>query len=144
MIVEVDGQSVEITNWGEFEKKLLDAVGFQLEAEIVGEVDRMRLTGIGELRGSYFHEVKGNELVLSSSAPHAVFVEFGTFSYFDKFGVGRFPIAGYPVIPKKKELSKEEREKLPKGMQPFAPIRRVLFNDQKMKDVIEKGIRNAV
>jgi hypothetical protein len=85
-----------------------------------------------------FHSFLCNSIIVSNS-----YLEYGTYSYWQKFGLKTFPEPGYPAIPKKKEISYEERKKLPKGMQPFAPFRRVLWNEAKMGDIIEKAAKVA-
>jgi len=138
VIINIDGTNVEIVNWPEFKKKLLTGVGFMLASEISKEVSRMKLVDTGQLR-RWNSEVVGDEVIVWSDAPHAIYLEYGTFDYFKHFGVENFPDPGYPSIPKKKELSAKERKGMPVGMQPFAPVRRTLFNDSKMKVIIEKG-----
>ena len=144
MILTVDGQSYEITNWDEFQKKFLSAIGFQLQSEIRKQVDRMNLIGsTRQLRLGTDFEVSGNELTMTSSAPHAVYIEYGTYDYWNQYGQGSFPDPGYPSIPKKKELTPQQRKGMPKGMQPFAPFRRVLWNENKMAQIISKAARNV-
>lgn len=143
MIITHKGVKYEIVNWDEFSSKLLYAIGFQAEAEILHEVDRMKLVDTGSLRTSFTTDVKGNTLEISSSVPYAATLEYGTFDYFSRYGLQRFPDPGYPSIPKKKELSAKERSKLPKGGQPFAMFRRVLWNQNKMAKIIDKAVKAA-
>ncbi len=143
MIINFKGQKIDVVNWDEFSSKLLNAIGFQVEAEVLHEIDRMKLVDTGSLRTSLTTNVKGNELEISSSVPYAATLEYGTLDYFSRFGLGKFPDPGYPAIPKKKELSAKERRKLPKGGQPFAMFRRVLWNQNKMAKIIDKGVRAA-
>ena len=139
MIITVKGQRYEVTNWDEFSDKLLTRIGFSFENEVRAEIDKMKLVDSGRFRGSLNHEVKNGELVLTSNAPYAAALEYGTLEYFDRYDKETYPEPGYPSIPKKKELSPKERTKLPRGGQPFAPIRRVLYNQKKMDKVINNA-----
>ena len=140
MIIEFEGKSFEIVNFDEFSKKLLDAIGFQLSSEIRKQIDDMSLVQSGLFRTSIDHEVDGNELILTSGAPYAVYLEFGTFDFWGRFGVERFHSK---PVPKKKDMPKEAASKLPKGMAPFAPFRRTLWNQNKMNAIINKAVKVA-
>jgi hypothetical protein len=140
MILTVNGQKVEIVNWDEFASKLLNAIGFQAHNEIVKLIDRMGLVDTGNFRTSLTQEVDGNSLVLGSTAPYAPYLEYGTFNYFDRFGIESFPST---TDPKKKDLKPKQRENFPKGMQPFAVFRRTLWNPNKMTQIINKGVKAA-
>jgi len=137
-IIKYQGNSYEITNWDEFSEKLLTAVGFQLEKDIRAEIDKMGLVDTGELRTGLSSSVSNGELIITNSAPHALHIEYGTFDYWGRFGLDKFP---KKPLPKKKNLKKKQREGMPKGMQPFAPIRRVLFNQKKMDEVIKNSLK---
>ena len=140
VIIEVDGQKYKITNFDEFSQKLLDAIGFQLENEIRRQIDDMKLVETGKFRTGITHTVEGNELILTSTAPYAAYLEYGTMEYFRKFGMDRFP---NKPVPKKKNMSREKARKLPKGIAPFAPFRRTLWSQQLMNQIITKAIKIA-
>jgi hypothetical protein len=140
MIINHDGQNYEIENWDEFTQKLLNAIGFQLSSEIRKEIDSMSLVQSGLLRMSLDHEVKGNELTVTSGAPYAVYLEYGTYDFWKKFGTNSFPPK---PVPKKKDMTRKQASKLPKGMAPFAPFRRTLWNQNKMAKVIDKAVKVA-
>ena len=143
MIISKDGVDYEIINWPEFKRKLLNAIAVQLENAIVTEVNRMKLVDKGWLK-RVDSKVEGDSIIITfPQADYAVFLEFGSFDYWKLYGKDDFPVPGYPSIPKKKELKGKERKGLPKGMQPFAPIRRVLYNKEKMSDVISKAVKAA-
>lgn len=136
-----NGQSYEITNWNEFSEKLLKAIGIQVESEMIKQVNDMRLVDASDYKRGFKWEAKENELIIINNAPYAVYLEYGTFDYFRRFGFNNFPST---PDPKKKDISLKQRESLPKGMQPFATMRRVLYNQNKMGKIIEKAVRNAV
>jgi hypothetical protein len=140
MIITHNGRKFEIVNFDEFAEKLLSAIGFQVEEEVLREIDKMKLVDTGSLRTSLVTDVKKRVLEVGSTVPYAPYLEYGTLSYFDRFGS-----SGFPKVPdpKKKDMSPQEREKFPKGMQPFAMFRRVLWNQNKMASIINKAVRVA-
>lgn len=135
MILNFDGQSVEITNWEEAKKKFLNAIGFQVEAAVNKNINSMRLvdTGTFKIRNKA-KEVNG-EVVITNTAPHAVYLEYGTLEYWNRYGLERFS----DFHKKKKDMSAKEKETYPRGMQPFAPYRRVLYNREVMTRIINKA-----
>jgi|ETNvirnome_2_300_1030623.scaffolds.fasta_scaffold00052_6 hypothetical protein len=144
-IIEVNGQKVEITNWDEFKDKLLFGIGKEITNAIEDQIFDMQLKRSGGGKGlvsSYKHKVKGNNIVITSDADYAVYIEYGTFDYWKSYGKSSFPDPGYPTIPKKFELTRAKRKGLPKGMQPFAPVRRVLWNKKRMEKVINNAVRS--
>jgi hypothetical protein len=140
MIINYNGQSYEIVNWDEFQNKLLSAIGIQVENAVVNEINKMKLVDTGKFKQGVHHEVQGNELIITNNMPYAVFLEYGTYDYWKQYGLDRFT---EPVHPKKKDISLKERQKLPKGGQPFSAIRRVLYNQNKMNEVIERAVKLA-
>lgn len=139
-IINYGGQNYEITNWDEFKTKLLTAVGFQVESEIINQINIMGLVDTGHFKQSITSEVQNGELVITSVAPYAVYLEYGTYDYWSVYG-----LQGFPKKPttKKKDMSRKAAKKLPKGMQPFAPFRRVLYNKAKMEKIISIAAKLA-
>jgi len=152
MIINHNGQKYFIENWDEFSFKLLNAIGAQVEVGINNEINRQRLVGkTAQLKGAYKYSVVKNNLIIDGVAMsdgknpknYAAYIEYGTFDYFAKYGLDKFPVPGYPSIPKKKDISRKAAKNLPKGMQPFAPIRRILYNQNKMAQIITKAVKSA-
>lgn len=135
-----NGQVYDITNWDEFSNKLLTAIGFQVENEIRRNINEMKLVDTGSLKTGVHSEVINGELIITDNAPHAVYIEYGTYDYWSRFGKDRFPKT---TDPKKKDSTQKVRDQLPKGMQPFAPFRKTLYNQQKMSQIVEKAIKAA-
>ena len=131
---------VEITNWEEFRDKLLQAVGFQVVAEIQNQIKKMTLIDTSEYWQSIDSEVENGELIVFSTVPYAPYLEYGTLQYWNIYGLQKFPSKPHP---KKKDLSSERRKDYPRGMQPFAPFRRVFYNENKMGQIIQKAANSA-
>jgi hypothetical protein len=139
-ILNVGGQKYEITNWDDFKDKLLTGVGFQIEDEIIKLVDKMKLVDTGKYKQGVTSEVVNGELIITNTAPYAVYLEYGTYDYWRSFGLKSFPKT---PDPKKKDIKRSEAKKLPKGGQPFAPYRRVLYNKAIMERVVDKAAKLA-
>ena len=139
MILNYEGQAYEITNWDEFQNKLLWAIGFQIESEIIKQINDLRLVDIGLFKRISSNVVNG-ELIITSDAPYAQYLEYGTLAYFKRYKEDSFPLTPYP---KKKDSTKEARKKMDSGMQPFAPFRRVMWNQNKMALIIDKAVKAA-
>jgi hypothetical protein len=140
MILTHNGQKYEIENWEEFKETLLTAIGLQVEDAIVGQINDMRLVDTGNFKNSIKSIVQNGELIITSTAPYAQYLEYGTFAYWNQFGKESFPAT---MDPKKKNLSRKAAKSLPKGMQPFAPFRRVMWNQNRMSKIIDKGVKVA-
>ena len=133
--ITVNGQNYDITNWDEFSEKILAGIGFQTINEMRLLGDRMNLMDTSEYRLGWHSEVQDKGLILTNTAPHAIHLEYGTYEYKD---TKSFPKR---TSLKKKNMSRAAAKKLPKGMQPFAVMRRVLWNKKKMEKVINNAVR---
>jgi len=126
---------VEIVNWGDFVRKLGFLVGNELLNEIQDEALKMRLFDSGRyVRGMRF-EQEGENLVFSNDAPYAPFLEYGTLEFGGSYSEDSWPV---PPFSKKKDLSRRERERFPRGMQPFAPYRRVLYSEERVGRALQR------
>ena len=98
---------------------------------------RMGLFDTGRfIRGIRF-SIEGEKIVFTADAPWAAYLEFGTYEFGMSFDEETWP----PVpFPKKKDLSKSAREGFPRGMQPFASFRRVLYSQDRMERVIRRAV----
>lgn len=147
MMLNIGGQRVEVTNFDEWKAELLSKIALFVETEIENNVERMGLVGQGKggpnLSGSYIAREENGEIFITSTAEHAIYIEFGTLKYWQLFGEDTFPEPGYPNYhPKKKELPAKEAKQFPSGMQPFAVIRRVIWNQKVMERVIRNALRS--
>lgn len=170
MIITHEGQSYKITNWKQFKHTLLTAIGFQVESAILEEVNRQGLISRGTFKQSIQTYVEGDELIIMSDAPHAPFLEYGTAGtrkgVVDPFGESsrgpnisrKMPlkktgdefslVADLEAWAKKKGIPKKAWFAIAKhiqmyGMQPFAPFRKVLYNQAKMTQIIDKAVEVA-
>jgi len=142
--------SIEITNIDEFKQELNDFVskrmkiaGHDILKAITRKVEDMELIGKGALRQrGYFTHVEQSQdevsLILETGLSYAVYLEYGTYSYFNRYGLNSFP---NKPDPKKKNMSPNQRKEYPKGMQPFAPIRKVLWNKQVMEEIFSDAFK---
>jgi len=135
-ILNIGGVRYEIENWEEFQEKLLQAIGFQIEKELILETNKLGLVNTGAFKQGWYTEVDGDHLIISNTQDYAIYLEYGTFGYWNQYGVDSFPSAPHP---KKKTLSSDQKKNYPKGMQPFAPLRRTLWNKNKLGSIIEKA-----
>lgn len=90
----------------------------------------------GALLQGWFSKYENGQLVIENTQDYMVYLEFGTYSYWDNFGTSSYPD---PSPPKKKDIPAELRKMYPKGMQPFAFIRRVLYNPQIMQELVNEA-----
>ena len=102
--------------------KTLKIVGELAIIEIRKKIKDMKLTGTTELWSGWNATVENGELIIESTVEYAAYLEYGTFAYWDRYGISNFPSN---VQPKKKDMQAKLRKNFPKGMQPFAMVRRV-------------------
>lgn len=139
-------------------------VDIELDLEIEGTIDSeeldMRLQILGELiinevkimirsmdligkkHGGAFLQgwlvpvVKDGRLTIENTTEYAVYLEYGTYGYWQKHGLDTFTD---PMDPKKKDMKAKDRKKYPKGMQAFAPVRKVVFNQIIMQRLVNEA-----
>ena len=170
MIINHKGVNYEIVNWDNFSFKLLNAVGFQLESEIVQQINKERLVDTGEFKRSINHNVRGNSLLITSKVPYGVYLEYGTagtkkgvIDPYGEFNQPPNPSRKMPLVKKGNKFELVESLSYwadrhgfdPKkywalakhiqeyGLEPRAPFRKVMYNVGKMENIIEKAVRIA-
>ena len=129
--IEVDFD-VELTE-EEIQKKI-KILGELIAQEMRKLAIKMGLVEGGDYSQGFFVFIKAGVLMIENRVKYAKALEFGTFEYFKRFGNNKFPSV---PDPKKKDMSSESRKNFPKGMQPFAVMRRVLYNRNLMTGLIQ-------
>ena len=137
MIITIGGQKVDITNFEEVRNQIYANLGSQIVTEIKNKIKDMKLIDSTEFLQSIDWRIQGDKLTVFSDVKYSDFLEYGTFTFWTRNGLERFP--SRPI--KKKDLSKRDREALPKGMDAFAPFRRVIFNQNKMGQLLQKSVQ---
>lgn len=117
----------------------VEAIAHDVRQEIRKEVVRMNLVMSGDFLTSIKYRINGSVITLYSELDYAPYLEFGTYEF------GLASSESSPTWPamsvkgmKKKDMSREDRERLPKGMVAFAPFRRVLYNTKLIQSIIRK------
>ena len=120
-----------------FEKGINFAISEQIAQAVRKEIEKMNLIQSTQFWQSV--QVLPNGKGVYSDVPYAQYLEYGTLEYSQKYGLESFPAT---PDPKKKHMTKEQAKAYPAGMQPFAPFRRVVYNPNKMVDIIARAIKN--
>lgn len=140
-VIDVQGMGpVNIINFDEFSNALMNRIGNDIKNAVVDQVDALGLVDTGRFISSIDFTVEDGTLTVFSDAPYAAALEFGTMDFGAQFSEDTFP--NRPV--KKKNLSETRARNLPRGMNPFAPFRRVFFNERLMQNIISKGSAGVV
>jgi hypothetical protein len=99
-------------------------------------IRKMDLVDSGQLLQGWFSSYKNGVLTIENTQKYMIYLEYGTYAYWDQYGADNYPTN---PDPKKKDLPPGLRKLFPKGMQPFAFIRKVLFNDMVMGGLIRQA-----
>jgi len=125
--------------------QFLKIVGELIINRVKVKVRQMGLIGPAGVGGAYlqgwFSTVKGNKLVLENTQEYAIYLEYGTYAYWSQYGFDGFPET---MALKKKNLPKSVSKNLFKGMQPFAPVRRVIYSEQEMIPILQEAASQFV
>lgn len=137
MIIRHNGKEYEITNWPAFRSQVLWLLGEGIVNEVQSQAQSFGLFQTGRYIRGFNHFVDDTGFLhIDNDVEYAAYLEYGTLSYFDLFGLDDFP-ESEDVI-KKKEMSRATRDAMPKGMMPFAPIRRVIYSQEMMNKIIKR------
>lgn len=113
--------------------KRLQILGELIINKVKDNIRKLNLIQTREYLQYWNAKVLRGELVIESTQEYAKYLEYGTYSYFSDYGLETFP---KNVEPKKKDLTRSQAKVLRKGMQPFAPVRRVIYNERIMNDLV--------
>lgn len=140
-IVNVAGIAFEITNFDAFKNELMSRVTAKAERDIVRTIKELDLIDTSQFFQSIVMGVDDDgEGWIESDVDYAWFLEYGTLDFGERFTPDTYP--GLPV--KKKILPKDLRAQYPKGMNPFAPFRRTIYNRRRMEEIFASSIRPAI
>ena len=136
--------SLEINIDGDIDRERLNQAMIILGELVINKVkDNIRAMDLiqsGDLLQHWFSKWDGTTLTIDNTHEYAKWIEFGTYGYWTQYGMDNYTD---PVHPKKKDMAAKLRKQFPKGMQPFAPVRRVLFNSNIMNDLIKEAFANV-
>lgn len=133
----VDGQQFDVNL-----DNNLKLLGELIINEIKKQIRTMNLIveGGGAYLQKWFSGVTSDGLKVESGVEYSTYLEFGTFALGGIFSETTFPTkATDSKAHKKKDLPPEIRKMLAKGMIPFAPVRRVLFNQVLMRRLVTEA-----
>jgi hypothetical protein len=117
----------------------LNKVGALVVKEIKRQILKMQLVDTGALLSSYNYDIRGGKIFITSTLDYALDIEYGTFELSSSADKDFPKTSDQALSMKKKDMSFTARRSLPRGMIPFAPVRRVLFNKKLMESIFEKS-----
>lgn len=122
-------------------RKIMAAWGFLIERRIQDLIEQVPLFVNGDYwRGVHSFVREDGVLVIENTVFYAEYLEYGTFAYWEIYGEESYPSQFHP---KKRDLPAGLKKLFPKGMQPFAPYRRVLYNQEIMRDLLRQATRTV-
>ena len=125
---------------GDYSTQEIDQKMFVLGELIINKIKEnirdMKLVQSGALLQGWFSSYSNGQLTIENTQPWMLYLEFGTYGYWDAYGPDKHP---QTPDPKKKDMPSALRKLYPKGMQPFAFIRKVLYNNIVMNNLVSKA-----
>lgn len=114
----------------------VNILGELIIEKIRENIRAMNLIVSGELLQRWHASFDGEILTIESGTKYGQFLEYGTYEYWSNYG-----FEDYPEIPdpKKKNIDVQLRSLYPKGVQPFAFVRKVLYNEKIMNDLVSQA-----
>lgn len=129
--IEIDGELTE-----EQYRQGMFILGELVINKIKENIRRYRLIETGQLLQGWLSRANGNTIIIENTQSYMEYLEFGTYEYFQSFGLDKFPKV---VPPKKKDIGPSLAKLLPKGIAPFAFVRRVLYNKKIMEELVQQA-----
>jgi hypothetical protein len=114
----------------------LNKLGKLIVREVKKQILLMDLVDTGEYLNSVKYEIHSGRLYIIVDTPYAEALEYGTYNLASKNETDFPETAKDSKSMKKKDMDILTASKLPKGMIAFAPIRRVLYNQRLMQDLV--------
>lgn len=129
--VNIDGQEYIIENMDEVKYFLLYRVGQLALEDIKYNIRRLGLQDSGRFINGLTIEVDmaTDSVDIVSDVEYSYWLEYGTMDFGAQYSKDDYPAK--PV--KKKDMTRAMAKQFPKGMNPFAPFRRTIFNRTKME-----------
>lgn len=137
--------NIVFTNLEEFKKeveeylrKRMFVLGQLLVNEIQDKIEEIDLYESGKFHQGIhsFIDSRGN-ISIESSVFYDIYLEYGTYGYWETYGTDKFPTVPHP---KKRDMSPALKKSFPRGMQPFAVFRRVLWNTKLMEQKLGEAL----
>ena len=116
--------------------KAMTILGELIINKIKDNIRLMELIDEGRLLQGWLARWDGQNLHIDNTQKYMVYLEFGTYGYWNIYGLKGFP---EKPLKKKRDMTKAEKEAEPKGMQPFAMQRRVIYNHKIMNGLISQA-----
>lgn len=116
--------------------KILGELVINRIKENIRNMDLIGDIGGGALLQGWFSTYKDGQLVIENTQDYMIYLEFGTYDYWTRYGKDNYPQNPHP---KKKDIPYELAKLFPKGVQPFAFIRKVLYNEIIMQELANKA-----
>lgn len=128
--------NIEGNIYNEDLNKAMTILGELVINKIKDNIRSMDLMDGDLLLQNWIARFDGKKLSIDNTQEYMIYLEYGTYDYWNKYG-----LEGFPSIPdpKKKDISRSQAKKLPKGVQPFAFIRKVLYNNVIMTELISQA-----
>jgi len=136
--------SIVINIEGDYDEEQINKAMIILGELVINKVKQyvrdMDLIESGAFLQGWFSNWDGHTLTIENTQEYALYLEYGTYGYFKQFGEDNFPD---PSHPKKKDIEVSLRKQFPSGVQPFSPVRRVLYNEAILSDLVSKAFNNV-
>lgn len=130
---------------GDYEEDYIDRAMTVLGELIINKVKEnikdMGLVDSGAFLQGWISKWNGIELYVENIHEYSLYLEYGTYGYWQKNGLKNYT---EPPDPKKKDLSLSQRKQYPKGMQSFAPLRKVLYNEQIFSKLLKQAFESQL
>lgn len=162
MIIKHNGTSYQIENWEEFSFNLLDAVGQQINDEVLRAYKEQKIFFDGTwAQGIEPPKVNGDTLIIRNIAPHAAALEFGSAGrkkgVTDPYGESSGGPKPNRKPPPFKPIERWAKLKGPgkdlagpvwmkiwnEGTEPRPLYRNVLYNKNKMAQIVRRAVKIA-
>lgn len=115
--------------------KRLQELGELIINKVKENIRALGLIKTGDYLQGWAARVLRSKLVIENRTKYAAYLEYGTYAYFSEYGLENFP--DNPV--KKQDVSRQVAESMRKGMMPFAPVRRVIYNEEILTGLVQEA-----